>query len=168
LTYRPDDVHHRARGVIDDTDRRRHPFLGAVDYGAEKALPGEPVDSLTSPRQNAAPTATGVTGENISRPLTGPAAKGGALDVGATLRLEDAERFGPRACTGANGEETVIGYDTTTQELYVDRPNSGAVDFSSDFPGVRRAPPKAENGRAELRVLVGRSSSRSSAAAAKP
>ncbi|WP_327320941.1 GH32 C-terminal domain-containing protein [Streptomyces sp. NBC_01235] len=33
-----------------------------------------------------------------------------------------------------------MGYDTTTQELYVDRPNSGAADFSSDFPGVQRAP----------------------------
>lgn len=56
--------------------------------------------------------------------------------------------------TGAGGEETVIGYDTTTQELYVDRTRSGAVDFNSSFPGVQRAPLKAENGKVKLRILV--------------
>lgn len=56
--------------------------------------------------------------------------------------------------TGAGGEETVIGYDTTTQELYVDRTHSGAVDFSDDFPGVQRAPLKAKDGKVKLRVLV--------------
>jgi levanase len=56
--------------------------------------------------------------------------------------------------TGAGGEETVIGYDTTTQELYVDRTHSGAVDFNSTFPGVQSAPLKAENGKVKLRILV--------------
>lgn len=56
--------------------------------------------------------------------------------------------------TGAGGEETVIGYDSTTEELYVDRTRSGASDFSSAFPGVQRAPLKAENGKVTLRILV--------------
>lgn len=60
--------------------------------------------------------------------------------------------------TGADGEETVIGYDTTAQELYVDRTHSGAVDFDSTFPGVQTAPLRAENGKVKLRILVDRSS----------
>lgn len=56
--------------------------------------------------------------------------------------------------TGAGGEGTVIGYDTTTQEMYVDRTHSGAVDFNSTFPGVQTAPLKAKNGKVKLRILV--------------
>ncbi|MFF7885492.1 GH32 C-terminal domain-containing protein [Streptomyces sp. NPDC020794] len=37
------------------------------------------------------------------------------LDIEATFSLKDAERFGLKMRTGANGEETVIGYGTTTQ-----------------------------------------------------
>ncbi|MGX1676144.1 GH32 C-terminal domain-containing protein [Streptomyces sp. NPDC055400] len=117
-------------------------------------LSSEPVDSLSSLRQKTAVTATGVTVVNTSQPLGGPAATGKALDIEATFSLKDADRFGLKVRTGAGGEETVIGYDTTTQELYVDRTHSGAVDFSDAFPGVQRAPLKAKNGKVKLRVLV--------------
>ncbi|MDQ0958484.1 sucrose-6-phosphate hydrolase SacC (GH32 family) [Streptomyces sp. B4I13] len=63
-----------------------------------------------------------------------------------------------RGCRPPGGEETVIGYDTTTQELYVARTRSGAVDFDSTFPGVQTAPLKARNGKVKLRILVDRSS----------
>lgn len=89
----------------------------------------------------------------LSETLIGPAAQGKPLDIEATFSLKDAERFGLKVRTGANGEETVIGYDTTTQELYVDRTHSGAVDFNSAFPGVRTAL-KAENGKEKLRILL--------------
>lgn len=62
-------------------------------------------------------TASGVTVKSASKTLIGPAAQGKALDIEATLSLKDAERFGLKVRTGANGEETVIGYDITTQEL---------------------------------------------------
>jgi levanase len=116
-------------------------------------LTSEPVASLASLRQGDAATADGVTVTNTSQPLIGSQADGKALDIDATFSLEDAKRFGLKVRTGA-GQETVIGYDTTTQELYVDRTHSGAADFSSDFPGVQRAPLRAENGKVHVRVLV--------------
>lgn len=116
-------------------------------------LTGKPVNGLESLRQRPA-TASGVTVKSTSKTLIGRAAQGKALDIEATFSLEDADRFGLKVRTGADGEETVIGYDTTTQELYVDRTRSGAVDFNSTFPGVQAAPLKARNGKVKLRILV--------------
>lgn len=121
--------------------------------GGSIRLTSRPVNSMSSLRQPHAVTASGVTVKSASKTLIGPAAQGKALDIEATFSLKDAERFGLKMRTGANGEETVIGYDTTTKELYVDRSHSGAVDFSSTFPGVRTAL-KAENGKVKLRILV--------------
>ncbi|MEV5609543.1 GH32 C-terminal domain-containing protein [Streptomyces sp. NPDC052225] len=117
-------------------------------------LTSEPVAGLASLRQGSAVTADGVTVTDTSQPLGGPAAAGKALDIEATFSVQDADRFGLKVRTGADGEETVIGYDTTTQEMYVDRRHSGAADFSAAFPGVQRAPLKPENGRIKLRILV--------------
>ncbi|MEV0976397.1 GH32 C-terminal domain-containing protein [Streptomyces sp. NPDC049915] len=139
------------------------PWRGAQSVPREMALrtvngrirlTSTPVRSLESLRERRPATAADVTVNGTSKPLIGPAAKGKALDIEATFSLEDAERFGLKVRTGARGEETVIGYDTTTQELYVDRTRSGAVDFNSAFPGVQRAPLQARNGKVELRVLV--------------
>ncbi|MFJ4202919.1 GH32 C-terminal domain-containing protein [Streptomyces sviceus] len=121
-------------------------------------LTSEPVTGLASLREGDAATASGVTVTSTSQPLIGPKAQGGALDIEATFSLRDADRFGLQVRTGAGGEETVIGYDTTTQELYVDRTRSGATDFSSAFPGVQRAPLKALDGKVRLRILVDQSS----------
>ncbi|WP_327714766.1 GH32 C-terminal domain-containing protein [Streptomyces sp. NBC_00490] len=117
-------------------------------------LTSRPVDSVTSLRHEPPATAAGVTVKNTAETLIGPAAQGKALDIEATFSLQDAARFGLKVRTGAGGEETVIGYDTTTQELYVDRTHSGAVDFNSTFPGVQTAPLKAKNGKVKLRILV--------------
>ncbi|MFI1356759.1 GH32 C-terminal domain-containing protein [Streptomyces sp. NPDC020898] len=117
-------------------------------------LTSKPVGSLESLRQQHPATASGVTVKSTSKPLISRAATGKALDIEATFSLKDADRFGLKVRTGAGGEETVIGYDTTTQELYVDRTRSGAVDFNSTFPGVRTAPLKPENGKVTLRILV--------------
>jgi levanase len=116
-------------------------------------LTSEPVTSVKSLRQDPA-SATPTVVTNTSQALIGPAAHGKALDIEATFSLKDAERFGLKVRTGTAGEETVIGYDTTTQELYVDRTRSGAVDFNSTFPGVQAAPMKAANGKIKLRILV--------------
>jgi fructan beta-fructosidase len=139
------------------------PWRGAQSVPREMALrtvdgrirlTSKPVTSLTSLRQEPPATAAGVTVTNTSQPLTDPAVQGKALDIEATFSLQDADRFGLKVRTGTGGEETVIGYDTTTEELYVDRTHSGAVDFNSTFPGVQTAPLKAENGKVKLRILV--------------
>ncbi|MFB9541852.1 MULTISPECIES: GH32 C-terminal domain-containing protein [Streptomyces] len=143
------------------------PWRGAQSIPREMALrtvdgriqlTSRPVNSVTSLRQKRPATAAGVTVKNTSQTLIGPAAQGEALDIEATFSLKDADRFGLKVRTGAGGEETVIGYDTTAQELYVDRTRSGAVDFNSTFPGVQTAPLKAKNGKVKLRILVDRSS----------
>ncbi|MFE2985001.1 GH32 C-terminal domain-containing protein [Streptomyces sp. NPDC059262] len=121
-------------------------------------LTSEPVNSLESLREGQAARASDVTITNTSQPLIGPKVRGKALDIETTFSLKDAERFGLKVRTGTGGEETVIGYDTTNQELYVDRTKSGAVGFSSAFPGVQRAPLKAKNGKVKLRILVDESS----------
>ncbi|GGY22377.1 glycoside hydrolase family 32 protein [Streptomyces djakartensis] len=117
-------------------------------------LTSEPVGGLKSLRQSDPATASGITVESASKSLADHGAEGKGLDIEATFSLKDADRFGLKVRTGAGGEETVIGYDTTTQELYVDRTRSGAGDFASTFPGVQSAPLKAENGRIKLRILV--------------
>nr|BFD89831.1 hypothetical protein KitaXyl93_11910 [Kitasatospora sp. Xyl93] len=79
---------------------------------------------------------------------------GKALDVDAVFSPADAKTFGLKVRTGP-GQETVIGYDTANQRLYVDRTRSGAVDFDPDFPGIQTAPLKPqEDGRIHIRVVV--------------
>ncbi|WNZ10782.1 GH32 C-terminal domain-containing protein [Streptomyces sp. 11x1] len=144
------------------------PWRGAQSVPREMALrtidgrvrlTSKPVGSLESLRDRRLVAASGVTVKNTSRPLLGRTADGQALDIEATFSLKDADRFGLKVRTGTGGEETVIGYDTTTQELYVDRSRSGAVDFHDLFStGVRTAPLKPKNGKVKLRVLVDRSS----------
>ncbi|MFP1625872.1 GH32 C-terminal domain-containing protein [Streptomyces sp. 5K101] len=117
-------------------------------------LTQRPVRTVASLREGPAVTAQGVQVADGSAPLAGGRADGKALDIDATFSLRDADRFGLKVRTGPGGQETVIGYDAGTQELYVDRTRSGAVDFSDDFPGVQRAPLKARDGKVRLRILV--------------
>ncbi|MEU1180133.1 GH32 C-terminal domain-containing protein [Streptomyces sp. NPDC005820] len=139
------------------------PWRGAQSIPREMALrtvdgriqlTSQPVKSVASLRTGKELTVSGTTLTSASRSLAGPLADGKALDIEATFTPGSAERFGLKVRTGADGRETVIGYDTTTQELYVDRTHSGAVGFSSAFPGVQRAPLTTENGKVKLRILV--------------
>ncbi|WUO34911.1 GH32 C-terminal domain-containing protein [Streptomyces sp. NBC_00286] len=139
------------------------PWRGAQSVPREMALrtvdgqvrlTSKPVGSVKSLRQMRPATASGITVKSTSKPLISRGAKGKALDIEATFSLKDADRFGLKVRTGAGGEETVIGYDATTQELYVDRTRSGVGDFNSTFPGVQTAPLKAKNGKVKLRILV--------------
>jgi fructan beta-fructosidase len=117
-------------------------------------LTSKPVGSLESLRERRPGSVSDVSVTNTSKPLINRGVQGKALDIEATFSLKDADRFGLKVRTGAGGEETVVGYDTTTQELYVDRTRSGAGDFNSTFPGVQTAPLKAKNGKVKLRILV--------------
>jgi fructan beta-fructosidase len=85
--------------------------------------------------------------------LRGRGAHGKALEIIADFDVRTAQKFGLKVRTG-EGEETVIGYDVDTAELYVDRTRSGNVGFNRNFPGVQRAPLTARNGEVHLRILV--------------
>lgn len=54
-------------------------------------------------------------------------------------------------------EETVLGYRTGEQQLYLDRRKSGVVDFSPDFASVETAALPPHQGKIRLQVFVDRS-----------
>ena len=84
-----------------------------------------------------------------------PADVGGeVLEIRAVLEPGSAKRCGLHVRVGAN-ERTVVGYCAPSGLLYVDRAESGAVDFHPDFPSAYSAPLALdEDGRVVITVLV--------------
>ena len=78
---------------------------------------------------------------------------GETLEIKADLTEGNATRFGLNVRVGS-GQQTQIGYDTTTHQIYIDRTNSGDVSFDPTFPGVQTAPLALEHGRLRLHILV--------------
>jgi fructan beta-fructosidase len=87
--------------------------------------------------------------------LGGEGIEGRALKIVAELEPGDAESYGLKVRRG-DGEETVIGVDRRSSEVFVDRSRSGDVKFSPGFPGRHAARrPSDERGRPiRLHVLV--------------
>lgn len=88
--------------------------------------------------------------------LRGRGSSGDTVEIQATFRARNADRFGLHVRAG-KGERTVIGYDTDRQALYIDRRRSGDVGFDPDFPSREYAPLALRDGKVTLRVLVDRS-----------
>jgi sucrose-6-phosphate hydrolase SacC (GH32 family) len=61
--------------------------------------------------------------------------------------------FGLKLCTG-DGEESIIGYDVRSQELFVDRQRAGDNSFSDQFAGVHRAPLASQGGKISLHIFL--------------
>lgn len=78
--------------------------------------------------------------------------------IEAEIHLNDAERIGFNLRKG-DEEQTVVGYDVTDEELFVDRRNSGDVSFHEDFAAdIQTAPLRLNNNILTLEILVDRSS----------
>ncbi|WP_338869497.1 glycoside hydrolase family 32 protein [Spirosoma sp. SC4-14] len=88
-----------------------------------------------------------LSGDTYCLQLEFEAAKTG---VGVRVKKDEA--------TSGKGEETIIGYDPSKQQLYVDRSRSGDVSFKKEFPGRFTAPLKPQNGKISLQIWVDRSS----------
>jgi len=86
-----------------------------------------------------------------SRLLAGE--KGKCLEIEAEFELASAREFGFKVRKSRN-EETIIGYDTERDEIFVDRRKSGRVDFHSGFTGKHSAPLKPEENRIKLHIFV--------------
>jgi sucrose-6-phosphate hydrolase SacC (GH32 family) len=56
-------------------------------------------------------------------------------------------------CIGQN-EKTVVGYNTSREELYVDRRNSGYDDFSKVFPVISKGPLKSRTNTIKLHIFI--------------
>ena len=64
-----------------------------------------------------------------------------------------AEEFGLNLCIGEN-EKTVVGYNASKEELYVDRRNSGYDEFSKVFPGISKGPLKNRTNTIKLHIFI--------------
>jgi sucrose-6-phosphate hydrolase SacC (GH32 family) len=82
--------------------------------------------------------------------------KESALLLDVTLRPGRARSCGLRIRTGP-AEFTEVGYDSRDLSVYVDRRQSGMVDFHPAFAGRHNAPVRLIDGAVKVRVLVDRS-----------
>ena len=130
--------------------------LRTIDGAVE--LQSTPVKQLKTLRQ---PRPVHVTSTRL-RPgtttLRPKRAAGDTVEIVATFRARNADKFGINVRVG-NGEKTVVGYDVNRGGVYLDRTRSGNVTFSTSFPSVEFAPLElGADGKVRLRILVDRSS----------
>ena len=80
----------------------------------------------------------------------------GSLEIVAEFELGTASEFGFKVLKG--GEHfTTIGYHVADAALFIDRRNSGEVDFHAAFAGVCRAPSETVNGSLRVHLFIDRS-----------
>jgi fructan beta-fructosidase len=79
--------------------------------------------------------------------------RGERLEIIAEFKPETASKFGLKVRVGPNNE-TMIGYNTSSQELFVDRRQSGQVDFSEHFTGKHSASLPLENDTIRLHIFI--------------
>ncbi|GAA3618960.1 GH32 C-terminal domain-containing protein [Microlunatus ginsengisoli] len=96
--------------------------------------------------------ATTITAGTHRMPVSGR-----SLLIETTLHKGTATDFGLDVRVGG-GQRVRIGYDTTTEELYVDRTQAGRSDFSPLFPAVHRAELPLHRGELGLTIAVDSSS----------
>ena len=84
-------------------------------------------------------------------------ARGTKLEIKIEFKPETATEFGLKVRIGKNNH-TIIGYNFETEELFVDRSNSGITEFSEHFPGKHAAPVKLEHGTLKLHIFLDQSS----------
>lgn len=68
-----------------------------------------------------------------------------------------AKEFGLKVCVG-NNQQTVIGYSIQSEELFVDRRDSGLDEFSGLFPRITRGPLKNRTKTIKLHIFIDKSS----------
>ncbi len=88
---------------------------------------------------------------------TGLEVTGTKLEIIVTFKAKTATEFGLKVRVGQD-TFTTIGYNLERQELFVDRRQSGKVDFSEHFAGKHAAPLTLEDDELKLRVFVDQSS----------
>lgn len=78
---------------------------------------------------------------------------GDTLEIVAEFAPGTATEFGFKVRKNLS-EETLIGYDVTNQQMFVDRTRSGATSFDRNFPGRHAGPLTAENKRVRLHIFL--------------
>lgn len=122
--------------------------------GGHLRLVQEPIANLSALRgkeKTLAATALRAGGQ-VEVPIAGE-----CLELNTTLDIGHASALGLIVRKGSN-EQTVIGYDAKSRQLFVDRSHSGKSDFHRDFASRQNAPLEPDNGRIKLHVFVDRCS----------
>lgn len=81
---------------------------------------------------------------------------GNTAPIELALRLEPgkADRAGIRLRSGAQGQQTEVGYDSALGLLYLDRRRAGEHAFHPEFANRQIAPVSLRNGQLSLRIVV--------------
>lgn len=82
--------------------------------------------------------------------------RGGSMDIQAVIDVRDARDVGFRVLQG-DSEATRVGFTAAPAEVYIDRTESGEVEFHETFAGRHAARLDPVNGMLEMRILVDRS-----------
>lgn len=171
LDWGPDFYAALSFSGLPDTERVDIAWMNNWKYGA--AIPTDPWRSAMSiPRKLSLSTINGATTlvqspvvetgtGNTQRWASVPAGTaklnltGKVLDTTLTFTQSKSTQFGVILRATSNlSEQTRIGYDFTTAQLFVNRTLSGVVDFDGSFPGVYSAPLSSKNGTITMRVLA--------------
>ena len=141
------------------------PWRGALTLPRELALANTPQGLRLV--QQPVPELRRLRGEgwrwqNITLPAAGLLieVQGDALEIVAEFQVDAAtaaQLFGFRVRIG-DGEQTAIGYAMQAKCLFVDRTQSGSVDFGPGFGAVHTAPLPPVGGAVRLHVFVDRAS----------
>ena len=130
--------------------------------GTGYRLTQQPITELETLRGRAKSFGPLTLSPTTANPLARLSALSYEIEAEFALPASDAAtEFGLRVRTGGS-QTTLVGYDVTHGELFVDRTNSGASDFTTNFAGRTGAPlsPAVADGEKSvtLRLLVDASS----------
>jgi fructan beta-fructosidase len=120
-------------------------------FGQAIRLVQQPVEELKQLRQPLYQF-TNADIETVNTQLTGHESDF-AQEIEVEFTLNTAAEFGLKICTGA-AEETLMGYDSRSQEMFVDRRQSGDSVFSDRFANIYRAPLPPERGKIRMHMFV--------------
>lgn len=129
--------------------------LALRTLGGAIRLVQQPVKAVRTLRCGAAST---LRDHEVGPGRTTLPVRGAVLEIAAEFELGTAERFGLTVRGGTAGEGTLVGYDTRSGELFVDRSSSGATGFSPGFAGRHGGPLPAVRGRTRFTAYIDRSS----------
>jgi sucrose-6-phosphate hydrolase SacC (GH32 family) len=94
-----------------------------------------------------------ITVNNTTLPLGDRGISGAQLEIEVTFEVGDATDLGLMVRTGEE-EQTIVGYNVTAQELYVDRNQSGDSRFHPRFAGRHAGPMAADHPQIQLHLFV--------------
>lgn len=83
--------------------------------------------------------------------------EGRTLDINLSLEINTASEAGI-ILRRSDQDSTIVGYDKTSEELFINRFHSGEVEFNSRFPGTHAAPLTLSDDSLNMRILLDRSS----------